>query len=70
MAKTLFSYINDILSSEGNHYKELVQVMDCVMEGKSDEEQREVFKKMLRDGMVRMLIGRSEIDLLHFKLVG
>lgn len=39
--------------------------MDCVMGGKSEDERHEVIKKIMSDGMVRMPMEKSELDLIH-----
>lgn len=61
MAKTLYSYISDIMQSGENVDQELEQVMTSVMEGKNKEECRAIMESVMKDGMMREI---ANTDLL------
>lgn len=64
MAKTLFSYISDILHSEGNVTEELGQVMASVMDGKSEDERRVIVEGLMKDGMMKEIANKKLVTLI------
>lgn len=64
MAKTLFSYISDILHSEGNVSGELGQVMASVMDGKSEDERRAIMEGLMKDGMMKEIASKNLVTLI------
>lgn len=70
MAKTLYSYISDIIHSGENVAPELEQVMKSVMEGKNKEERHSVIEGMMRDGFVRDIANNNILILINLIACG